>query len=288
MPMVQLLWRRETEGQSFDSPERKAALDKTLREKIGLIKDPSIRGHYGQAIKDMRWALFAPKRNAPARQGGGARWSPRQDPWKRDVSPVAAARSSALAAGTADEDHLREAVIFATLMATPEVGIDFETALEQMECRDPMHRDLQAAILRHLGAEDLRAAVLNDLGEAPLEKLMAQSHVTISPAVRRAGNAEVARLCLAEEFAKLSARRGHAREIEDAVEDLSGVADEGVTWRLRQASAALDKAGRGDNEDRAEYAVGENGARMKKDEQSAFDQLLDQINFAKGQDRSKS
>jgi DNA primase len=97
----------------------------------------------------------------------------------------------------------------------------------------------------------------------------------------------MARLCIAEEFAKLMTRRGHAREIEDAVEDLLGVADEGLTWRLAQASAALDKAGRGDNDDKAEYAVGENGARMKKDERNAFDQLLDQINFAKGARRPK-
>lgn len=34
IPMVQLLWQRETEGMVFDSPERKAALDKTLRERL--------------------------------------------------------------------------------------------------------------------------------------------------------------------------------------------------------------------------------------------------------------
>jgi DNA primase len=60
IPIVQLLWQRGTEGKSFDSPERKAALDKALREKIKLIRDPSIRGHYGQAIKEMRWKLFKP------------------------------------------------------------------------------------------------------------------------------------------------------------------------------------------------------------------------------------
>ena len=139
-----------------------------------------------------------------------------------------------------------------------------------------------------MGTDDLRAGVLGDLGPAPLEKLFGQNHVAISPAVRRSGNEEIARLCLSEEFAKLVAKRGHAREIEEAVEDLTGVADEGLTWRLAQASAALDKAGRGDNEDKAEYAVGDNGARMKKDEQNAFDQLLDQINFAKGNSRPKS
>ncbi len=287
-PMVQLLWQRETEGKVFDSPERKAALDKALREKINLIKDPSIRNHYGQAIKDMRWALFSNRKPTTVRKSGGRGWNPKQDPWQRDVSPVASSRTSALAAGTEDQEHLREAVILATLIAAPSVAMEFETALEQLDSRDPMHRDLQASVLRHLGADDLRAQIIGDLGDAPLEKLFAQNHVAISPAIRRDGDIDIARLCLAEEFAKLVARRGHAREIEDAVEDLNGVADEGLTWRLAQASEALDKAGRGDNEDRAEYAVGKNGARMKKDEQSAFDQLLDQINFAKGADRPKS
>ena len=288
IPMVQLLWQRETDGGNFDSPERKAALDKALREKINLIKDPSIRSHYGQAIKDLRWHLFSTRKAAAQRKPGSARWNPKQDAWKRDVSPVASSRASALAAGTTDEVHLREAVILATLLTTPRVAVEFETALEQMDSRDPLHRDLQATVLRHLGVDDLKSAIVADLGEAPLEKLMVQNHVAISPAVRRAGDLEVARLCLAEEFAKLTARRGHAREIEDAAEDLSGVADEGVTYRLAQASAALDSAGRGNNEDKADYATGENGARMKKDEQSAFDQLLQKIDFAKRANRPKS
>ncbi len=288
MPMVQLLWQRETEGKTFDSPERKAALDKTLRDKIKLIADPSIRSHYGQAIKDMRWALFSNRKPTARKTSQRGGWTSRQDPWKRDISPVATSKSSALGAGGAHEDHLREAVILATLIVSPHIATEFETALEQMDSGDPTHRDIQRCLLRHLGAEDLRTAVIADLGEAHLEKLMNQNHVAISPAIRRAGDDEVARFCLAEEFAKLTARRGQAREIEDAVEDLNGLPDEGLTWRLAQASAAVDRAGRGNNEDRAEYEVGENGARIKKDERSAFDNLLDQIDFAKGHKRSNS
>jgi DNA primase len=289
IPMVQLLWQRETEGKNFDSPERKAALDKVLREKIKLIADPSIRNHYGEAIKQMRWALFSTRRPAAApRKAQGGVWSRNTDPWKREISPVASARNSVLGAGAVSQEHLREAVILATMIIAPAVAVEFGDALERIDCRDAGHRDLQRAILRHLGAPDLADAISAELGASALEKLLTQSHVAISPAVRRKGEAEVARLCLAEEFAKLTARRGHAREIEDAVEDLDGLADEGLTWRLAQASAAVDKAGRGDNEDRAEYAVGPNGARMKKDERSAFDQLLDQINFAKDHKGPKS
>ena len=58
IPMVQLLWRRETEGKSFDSPERKAALDRTLREAIRQVRDPSLRGHYGDEINRLRRTLF--------------------------------------------------------------------------------------------------------------------------------------------------------------------------------------------------------------------------------------
>ena len=286
MPMVQLLWQRETDGGNFDSPERKAALDKALRDKLQLIKDPSIRGHYGQAIKDLRWALFANRKPHVQKSSGSRPWNGRQDPWKRDVSPVASARSSALAGAAANEDHLREAVILAAMIVAPKIATEFETPLEQMDSRDPAHGALQRAILRHLGADDLRTALIDELGDASLEKLFGQNHVAISPVVRRNGDPEIARICLAEEFAKLTARRGHAREIEDAVEDLNGVVDEGLTWRLAQASAAVDRAGRGDNEDKTEYAIGENGARMKKDEQSAFDQLLDGIKFAKGRDHS--
>mgnify|MGYP000737118895 CR=1 FL=1 len=44
----------------------------------------------------------------------------------------------------------------------------------------------------------------------------------------------------------------------------------------------MDQAGRGDNDDKAEYEVGDNGARIKREERSALDSLLDGINFAKG------
>ena len=289
VPMVQLLWRRETEGKVFDSPERRAALDKVLRDKIKLIADPSVRSHYGEAIKELRWELFSPrKQDAPRGSQAPRVWGQSQDPWKRALMPMPTSRMSALAAGATNEDLLREAVILATLIMNPQTAPEFESALERLDSRDPGHRDIQLCLLRHLGADDLRAIVVTELGSAALEKLLVQNHVAISPAVRRSGDPDIARLCLAEEFAKLAARRGQLREIEDAVEDLTGVADEGLTWRLAQASAAVDRAGRGDTEDRAEYEVGENGARMKKEERSAFDQLLDQIGFARNGKRPSS
>ena len=278
VPMVNLLWSRETAGREFDSPERKATLDKTLRTVIATIKDPSIRGHYDEAIKQMRWALFGQRKPAARAAFVPGRGNAKQLP----ALASAGAKASLLAGAVEVEDQLREAVILATLIANPDVVAGFEADLEQMECQGPGHLALRDAILRHQGP-DLRAAIAADLGPEPLEKLFAQRHLALTPAIRRPGDADMARMCLAEELAKLNARRGHAREIEEAMEDILGLADEGVTWRLGQAARALDRADRGDGADKTEYETGPNGARMNKDERSALDALLGQIGFGKGQ-----
>ncbi len=280
IPMVALLWRRETEDTVFDSPERRAALDKALREKLKLIKDHSIRTHYGEAIKEMRAELFGARRPRSA--------GPSRGPWQKGPQVLSTTKSSVLVSAEGIEDHLREAVILAAILSTPSVLADFEGEIERMDSAEPTHRQLRDAILRHAhdATGDLREAISADIGGDVLEKLFAQSHVAISPAVRRAGDAEVARMCLAEELAKLNARRSLPREIAEATEDLAGVADEGVTWRLGQAALALDRAGRGNNEDKAEYDTGPNGAKMKRDERDAFERLLDQINYGKGGQRN--
>ncbi len=275
IPMVQLLWRRETEGKVFDSPERKAALDKALREKIKLIQDPSIRSHYGEAIKEMRWALFKPKKAqfVPGkRQAFG-----KGDPWRTQVSPVASNKSSALGAGAARTDHLREAVILATLIATPAVIEAFEAQVERMECADSDHAVLRDAILRHADANDVQAAIFDEIGSGPLEKLFSQTHVKISPSVRRAGDIEVATMCLGEELGKLAAKRGHDREVRDGMEENHGQSDESLTWRLSQAAKAIDTSVRPDSDDTADFVKVENGSMLNKDERSAFDKLLENM-----------
>ncbi len=284
MPMVRLLWQRETEGRVFDSPERKAALDKALRDKIKLIADPSIRQHYGQEIKDLRWELFRTARPSAPKQSGGGRFTGRG--WQNAPQPAMPSTKSsvlATAAGEAATDHLREAVILASLIVTPDVVTEFESGLESLPCRDQTHAHLRDLILRHGldGAEVLRDKILSALGPDALDNLLNARHVAITPSIRTPGDADMARMTVAEELAKLSAARGLDDEIADAVQDLEGVADEGVTWRLRQAAAAAASATRSAQEDSAEYETGDNGARVSRQERDAFAALMDQISFSK-------
>ncbi|SHJ39921.1 DNA primase [Shimia gijangensis] len=274
IPMVDLLWQREIEGKIFDSPERKAALDKALREKIMLIRDPSIRRHYGDAIKDMRWQLFRPQRG-----GGGFRGKGK---WNAQPKVQTDTRASMLAASHgAVEQRLREAVILAVALCTPEVLDDFEHEIERLECQDPENARLRDALLRYANSPDPRAAIEQALGPEAVEKLLRHPHVAIAPAVRRPGDVEMARLTLSEELAKLTTEHGLTVEIAEAEEDLRGVADEAVTWRLGQAAQARNRALQSRQEDSGDFDVGPNGAPIDKEERAALDALMERIGSPK-------
>ncbi|MFY0692036.1 MAG: DNA primase [Paracoccaceae bacterium] len=248
-PLVHLLWQRETEGRVFDSPERRAALDKSLREALGKISDPSLRNHYGLEIKRLREELFnigAGRRDRRGWKGGGRAAFPDKG------VPLQSTKNSLLAQSTDVEERVREAVILAILVAHPGLISDFLDDLEMLELHGPDHRAILSALLRHPDEADrdrLRHILEAELGTGPLEKLYSLSHVQIAPAVRVGADPDLTRMTLAEELAKLEARRGIQREIEDAVEDLAGVADEGLTWRVGQAAETRNAADRSRMED---------------------------------------
>jgi DNA primase len=111
---------------------------------------------------------------------------------------------------------------------------------------------------------------------------MRQPHVAICPTVRSQGDLDRARMTLAEELAKLKARRGLAEEIAEAEEELSGAADEAVTYRLSHAAEAANRAVQPVHKDKGDYEIGQNGARISRDEKGALDALLETIRFDKG------
>lgn len=273
LPMVQLLWRRETEARNFDSPERKAALDKTLRAHLARIADPSIRSHYAEEMKRLRQTLFGaspgpyrPFQPGPYRAGAYGKGQRRYAP---PEGALATTRSSLLAQAQGPvTETLREAVILATVILHPALIQRFDTALERLDLTTDDHKTLRRLILTHGDAPDL-ADRLRDAAPAALDALMARPHVAIAPPVRHPQDHDLATLCLAEELAKLDAWRGARREIEEAVEDMIGLPDEGLTWRLTKATEALhqsDRTGPAETTD-----LGEDRAALSKHLQSLID-----------------
>jgi DNA primase len=263
-PMVQLLWQRETEGRVFDSPERRAALDKVLRAHLARITDPSIRGHYTEEMKRLRLELFGTSQARPFQPG----------PWRgRKFAPpggaLATTRSSLLAQAQGPvEEVLREAVILATLILHPALIHRFESALERLDLTGADHDTLRQMILAGADMPDLHAKIAQS-APAALDALLSRPHVAIAPPVRNREDDDLAALCLAEELAKLEARRGARREIEDAMEDMDGLPDEGLTWRLTQAAEARHRSERSGTSDSSD--LGEDRAALSRHLQSLID-----------------
>ena len=285
-PMVSLLWRRETEGKNFDSPERKAALDKTLRAALKRIADPSIRGHYGEEIKRLRGDLFGTNARpfAPfTPRAPRAPWQPGQKgkPFQ-PVSPMASTKLSLLAT-PADmvQDTLREAVVLAACIHHPGLIARFESALERLDFLGHGHDVLRSLILYHQSAPDLRALLMVE-APLPTEAVLLHPHVRITAAIGADAPDDAAEHCLAEALARLQADRAHRLEIADAEDDVTGVADEGLTWRVSKAAEARHSAARGPQDAKGESVIAPNGIELDRDELNRARSLHDSIDFTRG------
>jgi len=279
MPMVQLLWRRETEGKSFDSPERKAALDARLREVIKTVQDQGLRRHYGDEIKDLRWQLFRAQRQPRGGNGKGAA----KRAWNAPAPPSASVRSSLLVSvGEAGETRLREAVILAVLLSYPSFLTEFEHRIEAMACADADHAMLRNALLRCMDAEPerVRDIVADAIGPEALESFLAARHLMIVPCLRRQ-DPEFARMTIIDYLDRIEAAAGRSLEIHEAEADMHELADEVVTERLKLANETYDRVQRGSAEDRTEFHIAPNGVELDKEEMERAAALMQQIRFSK-------
>jgi DNA primase len=242
VPLVQILWRRETEGQVFDSPERRAALDKRLRTAISRIPDQSLKRHYGEALADLRRALFRPQSNAPRRDrpwrgGYGARG------FAEAQAPLAETRSSALGSGAMTADDLRIALILATLSRYPALIERFESDLDRLGLRHPDHGRLADALLGTTArtaddfASDCLQKGLGDIREA----ISTMAHLRIAPFLSGPPDPEKAAACLSEEFAKHHAKHAVDHELAEALEDLRDGDDDGDPKLARRLNLAVQQ-----------------------------------------------
>ncbi|CAM3208811.1 DNA primase [Paracoccus aminovorans] len=239
-PLVDLLWRRETEGRVFDSPERRAALDKALAEAVARIPDKDTRDHYHAVLRNLKWELFGNRRRdpGPARtpreawqgpgQGRNARFQP--------VAPAAPTRASRLSlpgAGEEEAEFLIEAMVLAICATHPDLIAAVESRLERLEPQDP-----DRAALIH----DLLSGAQSQAGQRALESILAEPHVRAAPAILRPHDGDAAAEILANALDRIEARRAAREEIARAEAEIQGLADEGLTWRMAQSARARQQA----------------------------------------------
>jgi DNA primase len=174
-PLADLLWMRETAGKAFDTPERRAELEKTLRELSGRIRDESVRYHYNQDMRERVQGFFGAQRGrGPGGRGSGG-YGQGGKPWKpgrgagqaRSVITESLGRS-ALVKRQGEIMPVREATIIVALVNHPVLIDEYFEHVEFLDLANADLRKLHAAILDALAHDmaDSREAVIAAIGQA--------------------------------------------------------------------------------------------------------------------------
>lgn len=240
-PMVDLLWQRETEGQDFDSPERKALLDKNLRGLIGKIADPSIRSHYGEEIKRRRQTLFFP---AQKRKYSFTPWNK-----KAPQAALPDTKRSLLATnskGPEAEARVRESAILFGCLNHPDLAMKYESQLERLPYICPDLRQIGNALITALHDQNdaaITAGISHKLGFDVMHKLGTIRQVADNRHLHADAPKALAEQALSADLARQFAIVGVLDEVRDAESEIDP--DEGLTWRLKEARNAVHKADRG-------------------------------------------
>jgi DNA primase len=270
-PLAQVLWARESEAGSFETPERRAALEARIAEVTGSIADEAVRRYYRQEFSGRLRQMFAPveirRRNFndsrnfndkgfEARPRGGQTARPNPNALRRGDSYAVA--SPQLAAGPLHRGHRasiprREALILQAAINYPWLLHDHLEELAEAEFRHADTQKLKGALIdvfAHHFAEDFgsdreaeRAALAAELAKRGFTDLLERIQRSITtPSVwgARPAAAESDVLLTWKQLVALH-RQWHflTRELKDAETALGADNSESNYARLRDVKARL-------------------------------------------------
>ena len=150
--LAAVLWRRETEARSLDTPERRAALRAALRTLINGIADKDVRHAYGVDFANRLRDFFAPVAVAevgqiPRTRAGFARWRRYATDAERLFHE--AARSEALKRLAPPDSARRGATLVLAAIRHPDLARRREDAFFGLDLENP---DLDQLLGEVLGA----------------------------------------------------------------------------------------------------------------------------------------
>jgi DNA primase len=127
VPLIEMLWRRETASGLFDTPERKAALETRLKEVSNIVKDETLRRHYRDDLMKRFAEMFPGGFSRGKFQAKGAQ------PVNSRAQAIATTTSSPML--TVGRMSPRETMIIRALADHPFLLDDFHEELMRMSFR---------------------------------------------------------------------------------------------------------------------------------------------------------
>ncbi|MDE2494390.1 MAG: DNA primase [Alphaproteobacteria bacterium] len=222
-PLVRVLWRVETEGKDFSTPERRAGLERSLADIVSLIGDGKIADYYRREFEQLVFDSFKRRPAAPARTPyrgsakGDRRGTDRFAPQGPAVSP-AVKNSLLVRAGGAQK--AKEAELARLLLEDPDLAVRHGETLAAIHFSDPLLDRLRQELL-NLAASGFRlekGGLENHLVRAGMAELVERlkAHGARGPAGREGAEDEDARFLRAaaqlREMAELGPERKRALE----------------------------------------------------------------------------
>lgn len=138
IPLSEIVWRRLIEGRRFDTPERRAALEKEAADLAGMINENSVQSQYRRLMRDRVYGLFRSSTGfGSQRHGKGRAPAP--------VSAQFGARSPIV-----DANSVRHRILLGTLITHPELLDHVEERLGGMSFADSRLDSLRQSALMHL------------------------------------------------------------------------------------------------------------------------------------------
>jgi DNA primase len=267
-PLAGMLWARETEGHSFDSPERRAALEARINEVTSGIADDSVRKYYRQDFSARLSQFFAPAQSQrgnfqrrqgqnygqPWRERGNSNWQPRngapQRPATGGKNTPYVVVSQQLASGPLHRGHRtsvprREALILQAALNYPWLLHDHLEEFASLEFRHPDAEKLKSALVdiaARAAAADAEA-VRAELAGRGLTEIMGRIDASITTQSVWGARPDAAPEDVLVTWQQLVAlhRQWHSltRELKDAEQALGQDSSEGNYLRLRDVKARL-------------------------------------------------
>ncbi|HTW34207.1 MAG TPA: DNA primase [Rhizomicrobium sp.] len=157
-PLSQVLWRAETDGRDFSTPERRAGLERALAEIVGQIGNGKIADYYKRDFDEKVFEAFKRRKPAPRgefrKQGSDRRPGGGFKPVLETVSP--AVRNSLLArTGRTGAVRVKEQELGELLLEAPELAFLHGELLAALPFSEPLLDRLRHELL-NLAASGFR------------------------------------------------------------------------------------------------------------------------------------
>jgi DNA primase len=260
-PLADMLWARETEGHTFDTPERRAALEARVNEVTASIVDDAVRRYYRQDFAARLANFFAPAQppQREARRGGD--WRERRDgDWRRRLAaPRGTNRampyvvvSQQLSSSPVHRGHRtavprREALILQAALNHPWLLHNHLEELASLEFRHADAERVKGALIdiaAHAAALDAEA-LRTELAARNLVDVMERIALAITTPAVWGARPEAGPEDVLVTWSQLVAlhRQWHSliKELKDAEQALGQDASEANYLRLRDVKARLSR-----------------------------------------------